>query len=35
MPNNQLISRALEMLTKMYSCRRANDKELNHAVDGA
>jgi len=25
MPNNQLVSRALEMLTKMYSCRRANE----------
>jgi len=25
MLNNQLVSRALDMLTKMYSCRRANE----------
>jgi len=25
MPNNQLVSRALDMLTKMYSCGRANE----------
>jgi len=25
MPNNQLVSRALNMLTKMYSCGRANE----------
>jgi len=28
MPNNQLVSRALDMLTKMYSCGRANDTNL-------
>jgi len=25
MLNNQLVSRALDMLTKMYSCRRVNE----------
>jgi len=25
MPNNQLVSRALDMSTKMYSCGRANE----------
>jgi len=27
MPNNQLVSQALDMLTKMYSCGRANESQ--------